>query len=607
MDMAGLHWLRPLWLWALLLLPLWAWWATHRARRAGVWHGVVDAHLLPHLLDSTPAPSRQRGRWLTAAAYALAVIAMAGPSWRQVEQPLWREHAPLVVALDLSTAALQRDLPPSRLAQARTKLAALLQQRHGGQVGLVAYAGDAFTVAPITDDAANVAVFLDALAPDVMPVDGQRIDRAITWSAKLLRQAGFTQGEILVMGDHATAADIAAASTVASNGIRVSALGVGARAGGGASGGLDEASLRQLANAGRGGYQRITLDDADLRALGVLLPRAGETQDRTSTRGSGRHWLDEGFWLIPLVMLLVLPAFRRGAGIALLAVVVAWPIGTVQAADWWRRPDQVQHAVMETAAQQYRRGEFEAAARGFAQADSADAHYNRGNALAKAGRYADAIHAYDQALQRAPGMRDAEANRRAVQAALQRGPPPGGSKGAKGSQGDASSPSSAPSQAPGAGQQGAGQSDAGQSPSPADNPSGGNTSAGAAGNRSRDGRADGTQATADTAPPEPSGGAQRAGTPGNQGQPADATAQAKADTAQRERMQRALAQGRGKGSDGPGQMSGRPGRGETPAERERRIANEAWLRRVPDDPGGLLREKFRLEYQRRLQQGATPP
>jgi Ca-activated chloride channel family protein len=584
MGMENVHWLRPLWLWALLLLPVWAWWAAHRARRASVWHGVVDAHLLPHLLAKDASPSRRRGRWLAAAAYTLAVIALAGPSWRQAAQPLWREHTPLVVALDLSSAADRRDLPPSRLAQARSKLATLLQQRVDGQVALVAYAGDAFTVAPLTDDAANVAVFLDALAPDVMPVDGQRIDRAISWSAKLLRQAGFTQGDILVMGDHATAADIAAAAAVASDGVRVSVLGLGAPAGAAASGGLDEASLRQLANAGRGEYRRVTGDDADLRALGVLSPRAGAGKEGQG--GGGRQWLDEGYWLLPVLMLLVLPAFRRGVTVALFVLCVGWPLDAAQAADWWRRPDQVQHATMEAATQQYRRGEFEAAAQGFAQVDSADAHYNRGNALAKAGRYAEAIRAYDEALRRAPGMADARANRRAVQAAMQRKPPPGANEGAQGRP-DAGTPAGTPNSA-----------DAGRPGS---------------GEKGRPG-ATGSQGAPGPSPPAseraratPSAGADGTMPPSARVEPPDAAVQAKADDAQRARMQQALGQGRGQGADRQGRAAAGARHGETPAERERRIANEAWLRRVPDDPGGLLREKFRLEYQRRQQQGATSP
>lgn len=584
MDILGLHWLRPLWLWALLLLPLWAWWATHRARRAGVWHGVVDAHLLPHLLAKGTPPSRRRGRWLAAVAYVLAVLSLAGPSWRQAAQPLWREQAPLVVALDLSTAAHQRDLPPSRLARARSKLATLLQQRSGGQVALVAYAGDAFTVAPLTDDAANVAVFLDALAPEVMPVGGQRIDRAIVWSARLLRQAGFTQGDILVMGDHATAADITAASAVASDGVRVSVLGLGAPVGRGASGGLDEVSLQRLADAGRGGYQPITLDDADLRALDVLSPRAGAGSG--GTENSGRHWLDQGYWLLPLLLLLVLPAFRRGATVALLAVCVGWPLGAARAADWWRRPDQAEHAALEAATQQYRRGDFEAAAQGFARLDSADAHYNRGNALAKAGRYADAIRAYDQALRRAPGMADARANRSAVLAAMQRKSPPGGNAGRRPNAGTPPGTASAAA----AGQEG-------------DDPAGGG----------RPG-AGGTRGASAPSPPAsepgraaPSDGVGDGTARGARGKPADSAAQATADDAQRARMQQALGRGGAQGADRqePSAAGTRPS--ETPAQRERRMANEAWLRRVPDDPGGLLREKFRLEYQRRLQQGAPSP
>src|SRR5690606_3438339 len=103
--------------------------------------------------------------WLALLGLALAFVALAGPSWRKIERPLWQTRAPLVVALDLSSATLAGDLPPSRLAQARAKLAQLLELRQGGQVALVAFADDAYTVAPLTDDFANIALFLDALDP----------------------------------------------------------------------------------------------------------------------------------------------------------------------------------------------------------------------------------------------------------------------------------------------------------------------------------------------------------------------------------------------------------------------------------------------------------
>ena len=177
------HFLRPYWLLCLLALPLLAWWWRARAQPRSAWQDAVDPHLLPHLLvaaEGSPRARLARGSGMLAA--ALAVIAMAGPSVGKAEHPLWQAKAPLVVALDLSSSILARDLPPSRLAQARAKIATLLRERAGGQVALVAFADDAYTVAPLTEDAANVALFLDALAPDVMPADGHRGDRAIAWS-----------------------------------------------------------------------------------------------------------------------------------------------------------------------------------------------------------------------------------------------------------------------------------------------------------------------------------------------------------------------------------------------------------------------------------------
>src|SRR3546814_7245231 len=128
---------------------------------------------------------------------------MAGPSWRTGEQPLLQGEAPLVVVLDMSGAMLANDLPPSRLLQARAKLATLLQQHSGGQVGLVVFAADAYTVAPLTRDAANVALYLDSLSTAVMPVDGSNPASGLEQAMRLLRQAGFTQGEVLLLGNQA--------------------------------------------------------------------------------------------------------------------------------------------------------------------------------------------------------------------------------------------------------------------------------------------------------------------------------------------------------------------------------------------------------------------
>ena len=573
-----LHFLRPHWLWALLALPLlWGLWRVRR-RRGNVWRGVVDAHLLPHLLEAGDKAARG-AVWLGAMGYALAVLALAGPSWRQAEQPLWQTQTPLVIALDLSSSITASDLPPSRLLQARTKLATLLRERAGGQVALVAYAGEAFTVAPLTDDAANVAVFLDALEPEVMPVDGQQADRAIAWSARLLQQAGFERGDILVLSDHADAAADNAARVALRQGFRVSALGLGTASGAPYRDGegrflhakLDAESLRALAGAGGGEYRALATDDSDLRALGVLDPdEAGASAQRGE---KGLAWRDEGYWLLPPLMLLALLAFRRGGAFAAVLLCVFLPIAmpaNAAEASLWKRADQQQHERIEQGADAYRKGDFAAAEEDFAGIDSADALYNQGNALAKQGRYDEAIAAYDRALELQPKMEDAIENRKVVDAARKRKGAQDQQRQQKNSNGQGSPRDGKDEPRPGQqdkqAQPGSSKSD---SPKPQQSP-----------------------------PPrqQPESGQSP------QQEAVDAKAQRAADAAQRERMARAMAQAGNDGQENEPVDQTSTAK-ETPEQRERRQAVDAWLRRVPDEPGNLLKTKFRLEYERRRKDG----
>lgn len=560
--LADLHFLRLHWLWALLALPLLWWLWRARQRRHNVWRETVDAHLLPHLLED--GGKSMRGAWWSGAlGYALAILALAGPSWRQAEQPLWRAQAPLVVALDLSGATNATDLPPSRLLQARAKLAALLGERAGGQIALVVYAGAAFTVAPLTDDFANVALFLDALAPEVMPAEGQDAAAAIEWSEKLLRQGGFSKGDILLITDNADAAARAAAARAAAKGFRVSALGLGNEQGAAyrtldgriARTALDAASLRALAAAGGGRYTALTADTGDLRVLGVLDPQQADAQAASS--GKALAWRDEGYWLLLPLMLLGLLAFRRGGIAAAFVLCALLPLSQpaqAQEGSLWRRADQQQHLRIEQGVQAYRNGDFATAEKAFSGIGNAEAQYNLGNALAKQGRYDEAIAAYDEALEQRPGMEDALANRKAVDAARRR--------------------------------QQQGKSDSQQPPS--------QNKGGKGGKGSKD-----QQEPQKSKPSEPDNKPAQArqdeqSRPQNT-QPRDS--QQQADAAQREKMEQAMQQ---KPQDGDARKGGET---ETPAQRERRQAVEAQLRRVPDDPGGLLRTKFRLEYERRLREG----
>lgn len=632
-----LHWLRPHWLWALLALPLGGWLLARRRHADGVWRHAVDAHLLPHLLLPAHTGRRRWVLWGYGLAWLLAVLALAGPAWQQVPMPLYQPQAPLLIALDLFSRMNAADLAPDRATRARLKIERLLALRQGGQIGLLAYAGEAFTVAPLTEDLATVGALLGALHPSLMPVDGQRGDRAIALAADLLRQAGFARGRILVLTDVADARSRQAAAAASRQGYAVSVLGLGTPQGApvpGQDGGfladgqgrlrmarLEEASLRGLAQAGGGRYTRHTASDADLRALDLLDPQTAAER----VVDGPRAWRDDGPWLLLPALALLLPGLRRG----LLAlpvlmppmlvplVLALWlPAPPAAAFEWaglWRRDDQRAAAALgagdfEAArrlardpalagAAAYRQGDWPAAIAAFAQGKDAVSHYNRGNALARAGRYTEALEAYDQALALSADFADARANRQAVEDWLRRQPPENGGEG---------------QQAGGAERGEGGQSERGdQAGQPDPGAKAGAPEAG-------DGKAPGAESsrppqTAGSDPSQESRGEAPDGpgsAAGNAAQQHGATpeAAAAAEAALREAMRKALA-GR-QDADGTGKPDAEPAPGaaatEDPAARERRQEIEQLLRRVPDDPGGLLRRKFALEYQRRQAEREEP-
>ena len=594
-TLAQLHFLRPWWLLALLCVPVVLWRRRSHAQQKNVWRNAVDAHLLPHLLEADSRASQHawQGRW-GICALVLAVLALAGPSLRKDVRPLWQTTMPLVIALDLSSTSMATDVPPNRLAQARAKIANLLRARAGGQVALVAFAEDAYTVAPLTTDAANLALFLDALSPDVMPEDGQRPDHAIRWSQQLMQQAGFNRGDIVVLTDHANSEDLAVASLARTAGYRVSVLGLGSAQGGVFPSGnglqrahLDADSLRALASRGGGEYARLTTDDADLRSLGVLTA-TGEAL-ATAQGNTVASWRDDGYWLLPVVLLLCLPLFRRGGILVLLlACGVCLPLLSTPAyaqtdaqgkGTLWQRADQMAHAQMQQGLAAYDKKNYAQAIVTLTPLRSADAQYNLGNALARAGRYDDAIAAYNRALQQQPQMADAQFNKRVVEQA-QRKQQQQQQKQAQ----DGKQPPSAQDKSQDK-PQGNQQGDRQQQPAKSQNQAQNNTQGQAQSSQQR-------QPSAQSSPPA---------------QPQDAQAQQQANAAQQQRMQQALRDAqnaqRAAASKPPRNLrAGQPQ--ETPAQREQRLANQAWLQRVPDDPGALLRARFQLEAQRR--RGGSP-
>ena len=592
---------RPWWLAAIPAGLALVWWLRRHWARSGSWEPIVDPALLPHLVAGAGASRREWPWAMMAFAVVVAGFALAGPAFERLEQPVFRSLAARVIVLDVSRSMDARDLAPSRLVRARHKVSDLLRRSRDGRTGLVVFAGDAFVVAPLTRDADTLVHLLSAIDTGVIPVQGSRPDLGLTAGHELLDKGRATIGEVILVTDGVKGPRTRdTAETLAARGVRVSVLAVGTEEGApvplseggflkGPSGEIvvprvDMAALRAVAGAGKGRFATVTADDADVdRLLGARVDdpwrRTLEEVDRTTD-----EWRDEGPWLVLALLPMAALAFRRGW-------LLVWPLvlflpvpdaGAFELADLWARPDQQAARAIEQGdtdravavapdhrwrgAALYRGGRYDNSAEAFTGGDTAGDHYNRGNALARAGDLRGALDAYREALARHPGHEDAEHNRKIVESLIETQPEtPSGGRGRDGG-GSGSSQS--------AGDDGAADRTL---PRPDETPR----------NGPRDGSGEG-------APPA-QGGAQG----GEQARSAQASEGSRGTRDGEEREVDA------RGGSAAGADRTRGGLGtEDPLSEEQRLAYEQWLRRIPDDPGGLLRRKFALEYRAR---GSPPP
>ena len=180
-SLEAFHWLRPLWLMAIapaLLLCGLLWRYQHKARQ---WGQLIAPQLLEHLIDPQTAGRKRNYLWGLLAAWILACLALAGPSWEKRPLPVHKNEDALVLALDLSPSMLAEDLKPSRLVRARMKITDILKRREDGFTALVAYATDAHVVSPLTDDTETIRSLLRACTPASCPAPAAARRRPWPW------------------------------------------------------------------------------------------------------------------------------------------------------------------------------------------------------------------------------------------------------------------------------------------------------------------------------------------------------------------------------------------------------------------------------------------
>lgn len=435
------HFLRPWWLLALAVPVVVVWLSRLSTDVLSQWKGMISPQLLESLVVDGSPSSRMRPSWILAAALTLAVLASSGPTWQRETPPFVEDTAPLVIVVDLSPTMDAIDVTPSRLERAKLKIKDIVAGRFGAKSAVVAYAGTAHLVLPLTEDGSLIETYTDALATRIMPMDGKDSAKALELAdATLASEAA--SGTILFLTDGVEQKAFDTFRRESKHDIVV--LGIGTSAGGpvktpegvflsDATGGrvfakLDVEALKSLQDQTGVEVATSTDDDTDVRWVAQRI----RTNFAQMKAAEGDRWRDMGWWIVIPLALLFAFSFRKGWVVRVSAVLIALRLlvpAEAQAsglADMWLTADQqgriaYENGDFENAAAHfddpmwkgtsfYRAGKFTQALDAFAAIDSAESWYDQGNALLHLGRLDEAVAAYRKALDKRKNWPNAVAN-----------------------------------------------------------------------------------------------------------------------------------------------------------------------------------------------------
>ena len=575
------HFLRAGWILLIPISILIIFIFKRRMLTIGNWEKLIDKRLLPYVMSRRQLSDNQYKWWLISLISVLSIIALAGPTWERIEQPSFRTDQSLVIALDLSRSMNAQDITPNRLTRAKLKILDILERRQGAQVALIVYSANAFTVTPLTSDTDTIIALINSIDTSIMPSRGSYPALAIDKGLQLLNQASVSNGEIILVTDGGITSDsFSSAQKLRDEGYRLSALGIGSMNGAPIpkeTGGfitdstgqitisrLEVDDLKDLVEIGGGSYTSITSNDQDIDTLlSEVYSAVRESDDSVTTD----QWKEFGPWLLLIVVPFGSLLFRKGWVFVFLLTIM--PIdNSVYALDWndlWKTRDQQAKEAMESgdydkaielfedsewlAAAHYKAGNYRQSANGYNNNSNIDHLYNHANSLAKIGQFEEAIENYEKVIAEEPNAEDALYNLNLLKDLL--------------SENQSSEENN----------------DDGQSSEEA---STGEQSQQQNGDESEQSDNEGNSKTGDS------------------DDESDANPNQKLSNEEDiEAIEKELERAAEENSNQEPQQednneSGLEGR----MAQEQQQAMEQWLRRIPDDPGGLLRRKFRYQYQR---------
>ncbi len=455
MDWLGdFHFLRPLWFFALIPFA----WLAYILWQKGLQNTGLETHinqqLLKHLKFKESVSVSRYPLIGLCIAWFISVIILAGPTWQKLPQLTFESQSAVVVLLDLSPSMRAEDIKPSRIVRTHLKIQDLLRERKDGLTALIVYAGEAHIVTPFTDDTATISNLLSTLKPGILPLPGSNPEMAIELAEELIKSSKINKASILLLTDDMASSAIDRIKKSLSSNTDLTIIGVGTDEGApipyrgeflkdeqqnNVISKRSSNTLQKLAKQTNGYYLPIQADASDIDFYTRHLEQRFNTDSQKESI-KGDAWFEFGQLLILLLIPFVLFAFRRGVllsvffmsyiGLFFHAPNVSaeeyrsiWKNNNELGLDAWKAQDYNSASGLFDDPQwqgsaYYKDGDYDSALEIFKQDDSAIGHYNQGNALVQLNQFENAIKAYDEALKKDASLAQARTNKELVEKLL---------------------------------------------------------------------------------------------------------------------------------------------------------------------------------------------
>lgn len=348
MNLMGITFVHPGWLWALLFLPVVLFFGLKDIeRRRKNLENFASSSLWKIIVPEFDPQALRRKFFVLTGAFAFFVIALARPQYGEKEETVSISGVDILVVLDISTSMQVEDVVPNRLRKAKHALKSLAEQLSGDRVGMVAFAGSSYLASPLTTDVSYFLEMLEVMDPSMISTQGTDIGSALETAIRALErgaedlstgaqneQVDFASKVVILVSDGEDLEERAlkAAASVKEHGAAFYVLGIGTEKGApipirdrqgvllsykkyngeAVVSRFDSSALQKIAAEGGGQFWSITPEEAEIDALAKKLSgkEGSEIQERRKVIRQERYQIPLFFGILLLFFELWLPARR---------------------------------------------------------------------------------------------------------------------------------------------------------------------------------------------------------------------------------------------------------------------------------------------------------